>query len=175
MQRLTAATAALILATLASSASAVQDLPGYDLYRGAGAPSSFYAEGFAGYPGSYGAGMNVAGYGYAGNGYSGMGGPFCCGYRVMQGPCNPWANYTGHNPCGPCQRHFGHHHAGHRQSGHCGGAGCGVDSGYVNAGFSGRVSEPAVGGAAIEPAPVNPPVQPIAPGTATPPAAANGT
>ena len=166
MQRLTAAATAVILATFASNASAVQDLPGYDLYRGAGAPSSFYAEGFAGYPGSYGAGMNVAGYGYAGNGYSGMGGPFCCGYRVMQGPCNPWANYTGHHPCGPC-----HRHAGHRHGRHCGGAACGVDGGCANGDCGANINEPVMEGAAVAPAPINPPAQPAAPATLTPPAA----
>jgi hypothetical protein len=106
MQRLMFASAALVLGAFASEAGAVQDLPGYDLHRGAGSASSFYAEGFAGYPGSYGAGMYVAGYGYAGNGYSGFGGPVCCGTRVTEGDCNPWAGYTAPSRCGHHFRHM---------------------------------------------------------------------
>lgn len=151
MQRLTFASAALFLVTFASEASAVQDLPGYDLYRGAGAASSFYSEGFAGYPGSYGAGMNVAGYGYAGNEYSGFGGPGCCGSRVMQGACNPWAGYTAPDPCGRCFRD-----ACRRLGRKCGKAAerCGADSGCSAHG------ETTVEGDADDAAPASPPATP---------------
>jgi hypothetical protein len=153
MQRLMFASATLVLAVFVSDAAAVQDLPGYDLHRGAGHPSSFYGEGFAGYPGSYGAGMYVAGYGYAGNGYSGMGGPFCCGARVMQGYCNPWAGYTPVHPCGWLH--------GHLHRGHCSGAGCGEHGGYgVNGGSP-------VQGPAVDAAPAIPPAQPIPPAVKT--------
>jgi hypothetical protein len=155
MQRLLFASAVLVVSLFASQANAIQDLPGYDLYRGAGAASSFYSEGFAGYPGSYGAGLYVAGYGFAGNGYGGFGGPGCCGARVMQGVCNPWAGYTGHDPCG----RFHGHHFGHFGRRSCGAA-CGADNGSSTGG------ELTVDEGAIDAAPVVP--NPPAAATATP-------